>query len=132
MDMGAGSSAVAARPHFPTTLSTSGMEFTRLSKSRITSKFSSIPEWGMVVGISRNEPSSSEGINSFPVPGNASDTAFQPPVLRMSIPALFKPAGIKPNILSNPCHTVRPKRITKTGTDKNFHLLFKTHFSRTG
>ena len=69
METGAGSSAEFTRPHFPTTISTSGIEFTCLSRMRITSRFSCIPECGMVVGISRNEPSSNDGINSLPKPG---------------------------------------------------------------
>ena len=125
MEIGAGSSAEFTRPHFPTTLSTSGIEFTFLSSRRITSRFSCTPEWGMVVGISKNDPSSSEGINSFPIPGNVFSNECHALVSVTSF-------GINPNTLSKPCQATIPNRITKTGMVKNFHLLLSAHVNMRG
>ncbi len=120
IEVGAGSRAEFARPHFPTTFSTSGMLFTLLSSILITSRFSSIPECGMVVGISKNEPSSKFGINSFPVPGKTSVKEFHALLS-------FTKFGIKPNSFSAPCQDKIPNRITKTGIARNFFLFSKLH-----
>jgi hypothetical protein len=71
MEMGAGSRALSARPIFPTTDSTSGMASNAMFWYAITSSASPMEAWGMVVGIQRNEPSSSGGMNSRPSPGKA-------------------------------------------------------------
>ena len=70
IEIGAGSSAVSARPNFPTTISTSGTEPTNISNCCMTSLLCAIPAWGMDVGIKRNVPSSNGGINSSSIPGN--------------------------------------------------------------
>ena len=62
--MGAGSKALSTRPALPTTVSTSGMAVTAMSNARKLATFICIPEWGIEVGISKNEPSSKAGINS--------------------------------------------------------------------
>ena len=125
IDVGAGSSAEFTRPHLPTTLSTSGMEFTFKSNKRITSIFSSIPECGMVVGISKKDPSSSEGINSFPIPGKVS-------VKELNDLLFLIPFGKNPNILSTPCQLIIPKNNTMIGMLKNLPLFRRLQFKILG
>ena len=67
IDRGAGSNADSVLPALPTTVSISGILATAISNCCKTLLFSSMPECGIEVGISRNEPSFKDGINSLPV-----------------------------------------------------------------
>ena len=67
MFSGAGSNADSVLPAFPTTVSTSGIRATAISNCCKIRLFSATPACGIEVGISKNEPSLSEGINSSPV-----------------------------------------------------------------
>ena len=71
IEIGAGSSGLSTRPILPTTRSTSGMALIAMSWSCSASIDSPIEACGIVVGIQRNEPSSSLGMNSWPRPGKA-------------------------------------------------------------
>ena len=118
MDVGAGSRAEFTRPHLPTADPISGMVMTCLSILAITSIFSEILECGMVVGISKNDPSFKAGINSFPNPGRALSSFSQTTLFLVN-------SGIKPRTLPNPNQMVIPKKTTRMGINKNFHLLSK-------
>ena len=72
----------------------------------------------MVVGISRKDPSSSDGINSLPMPGRFVSIFWNAEVF-------FTNPGMKPNTVPKPCQAVMPKRTIRMGMAMNFHLFLK-------
>src|SRR3546814_16997267 len=64
--------------------------------------FSSTPVWGILLGMSRKEPSSRAGINSFPTPGKVPARDVQAPVSRRFHPIFSVLPATKPNSLSTP------------------------------
>lgn len=122
MLMGAGSSAVSARPSLPTTISTSGMAATRMSSCFTTSVFCSTPACGMLVGISRKLPSSSEGMNSLPTPGKACAIVLHGPVRWMFQPALLARDETGEKMRPNPNQIITPKNTMKIGMERKAAL----------
>ena len=84
-----------------------------------------MPEWGMLLGISKKEPSLREGINSFPKPGKAWLRPDQIPFVRMLIPTPSKVLGMIPNTRAKPNQTINPKRMMKEGKIKKVRLFAK-------
>ena len=121
---GAGSRAELTRPHFPTATSTSGMRDKRLSRVCMYSRFFSMLEWGMLVGISRKDPSFREGINSFPVPGKVFFAACHPAVcLKVFHPNCSAPEATKPKLFPKPSQTINPNSRVTTGMIRNLNLF---------
>ena len=134
MFTGAGSSAEAARPILPTTDSTSGIARRAMSCLRMMSMASPMEACGMVVGMYRNDPSSSGGMNSLPNPGNAWTAHDHGRLWRReraaSGQARSRPAGTKPKIRSNPSQAVYPKITIAAGSDRNASLCSRHHRRR--
>ena len=128
--VGAGSSAEFTLPHFPTVDSTSGIFEIRLSSIAIYSRFCSIPVCGIVVGISKNDPSFRLGINSCPSPGKRLSADCHKSVCLNDLhPTVSNPFATTENVLSKPSHITIPNSTVTIGKAINFHLLAKLHLS---
>ena len=120
MEMGAGSSGDSTRPILPTAVSTSGIAAMAMSWCCNTSCASPIDAWGIVVGMKRYEPSSSDGMNSRPSPGSACATTDTGRQVRIVV-------GNHPKRPSNPSQTVPPKSTTTVGMDMKTSLFRSAH-----
>src|SRR5690606_40790666 len=96
------------------------------------SRFASTPECGMEVGMSKNEPSLREGINSSPRPGKVSDIADQPEDSLRFQPNFSVVFGIMANTLSKPIEVLAPMRRLTTGALRNRPLLLTRHINNLG
>src|SRR6218665_298522 len=125
---GAGSSADGARPHLPTAISTSGIEANRLSSVLMYSKLFSTPACGMLLGMSKKEPSLSEGINSFPRPGN-SDVPFSQNAVSLKVfhPTFSTPSAKKLKVRAKPIQANNPQQRVNIGSKRNFTLCASAH-----
>ncbi len=109
IEMGAGSSGESTRPILPTALFTSGTLMMRRSSSLSMSVASPIDAWGIVVGMYKNAPSSSEGMNSDPMPGKSWASLTMGSADRTR-------SGSQPQTRSNPSQTLAPvSSSTSTG-----------------